>query len=163
MKGATQIDLVDSIIKTRFNEDLRKRLMEARMGRLVEVAMTKNFKLMVQIGLPLVVALRFPVAQVVQIILRIIHSSSSHTLSTHLRICSRTPCRTCISYDRILVSFQPWPCRTDTFSNSMTLLAPQAICLPLAPYYSSCIPRMTDSNEIRPDILGNNLLCSSDI
>ena len=154
MKRATQIDSVDSIIKTRFKEDLRKRLMEARMGRLVEVAMTKDFKLMVQIGLPLVVALRFPVAQVVQIILRImiIHSSSSHTLSTHLRICSRTPCRTCISYDRILVSLRPWPCRTDTFSNSMTLLAPQAICLPLASYYSSSMLRMTDSNEIRPDI-----------
>ena len=154
MKRATQIDPADSIIKTRFKEDLRKRLMEARMGRLVEVAMTKDFKLMVQIGLPLVVALRFPVAQVVQIILRkmIIHSSSSHTLSTHLRICSRIPCRTCISYDRILVSLRPWHCRTDTFSNSMTLLAPQAICLPLAPYYSSCILRMTDSNEIRPDI-----------
>ncbi len=45
VKRAIQIDLVDSIIKTNFKEDLRKGLMDARMGRLVDVA--EDFKLTV--------------------------------------------------------------------------------------------------------------------
>ncbi len=36
-----------------------------------------------------------------------------HTICTHLRTCSRIPCRTCISYGRTLWLFPPRKCKKD--------------------------------------------------